>query len=152
MQDLNSLPSLTFLKGLIKMLLRAYPAIFHPEENGGFFIEFPDIQGAYTGINENDVTLGLTMAEEVLGMVLADYIENDDIIPEATPINKISMENGSFVTLVKVDIEKYFKDTTPVKKTLTIPSWADKTAKRLGLNFSQTLTEAILEKTKPRQI
>lgn len=27
-------------------LLVAYPAIFHPEDNGGYFIEFPDVDGA----------------------------------------------------------------------------------------------------------
>ncbi|EGO6085808.1 TPA: type II toxin-antitoxin system HicA family toxin [Enterococcus faecalis] len=32
-------------------LAKAYPAVFIPEPKGGYFIEFPDIQGAYTGIN-----------------------------------------------------------------------------------------------------
>jgi len=134
------------------MLLKAYPAIFRPEEGGGFFIDFPDIQGAYTGINEDDIVFGLTMAEEVLGMVLADYIENNDEIPTATPIYDIPVQkNGAFVTLVKVDLEKYLRDSTVIKKTLTIPLWADKIAKRLDINFSQTLTEAILQKITPNQ-
>ena len=37
---------------LSEPLVKTYPAIFRPEKGGGYFIEFPDIQGAYTGINE----------------------------------------------------------------------------------------------------
>lgn len=53
-----------------------YPAIFHSEENAGFMIEFPDIPGAYTGINESDIIRGVAMAEEVLQMVLADMLDH----------------------------------------------------------------------------
>ena len=132
-------------------LIKAYPAVFKPEINGGYFIDFPDIQGAYTGINEDNIEYGLSMAEEVLGMVLADYIGHDDELPKATPINKILVENGAFVTLVKVDIEKYLRDITPVERILNIPLWVDNAGKRLGLNFSQILIDAILDKTTPSQ-
>ncbi|WP_354626860.1 type II toxin-antitoxin system HicB family antitoxin (plasmid) [Enterococcus faecalis] len=77
----------------------AYPAIFHPEEGGGYFIEFPDVQGAYTGINENDIAYGLLMAEEVLGMVLADYIENNETLPKASELNSISHKPDEFVAV-----------------------------------------------------
>ncbi|HCY9405344.1 TPA: type II toxin-antitoxin system HicB family antitoxin [Enterococcus faecalis] len=123
----------------------AYPAIFHPEECGGYFIEFPDVQGAYTGINENDIAYGLLMAEEVLGMVLADYIENNETLPKASELNSISHKPDEFVTMVLVDIEEYFKDMKPVKKTLTIPSWANNWGNRVGINFSQLLTESIAQ-------
>ncbi len=128
---------------LTRPLAKAYPAIFHPEENGGFFIEFPDIQGAYTGINEPDIAYGIVMAEEVLGMVLTDMIEHGDSLPAPTPINDVAHDTASFVTLVRVDLEQFFKDTKPVKKTLTIPTWADNLGKKAGVNFSQLLTEAI---------
>ncbi|WP_153924944.1 type II toxin-antitoxin system HicB family antitoxin [Lactococcus petauri] len=124
-------------------LLVAYPAIFHPEENGGYFIEFPDVDGAFTGINENNLAFGLEMAEEVLGMVLADYIESGEKIPQASPISNIKATTEDIVTLVKVDMEKYFKDISPVKKTLSIPKWADEMGKRSGINFSRLLTDAI---------
>lgn len=80
----------------------AYPAVFKPEENGGYFIEFPDIQGAYTGINENNKVLGLSMAKEVLSMVLADYIENGYTLPMATDIDDLEIEPDALATLVKV--------------------------------------------------
>jgi predicted RNase H-like HicB family nuclease len=126
-------------------LAKTYPAIFHPEEGGGYFIEFPDIQGAYTGINEEDISYGIAMAQEVLGMVLADYMVHEEPFPEATPINELKYEAPSFTTLVRVDVAKYLKDTELVKKTLTIPKWADTLGKRAGVNFSVLLTEAIAD-------
>lgn len=126
-------------------LAKTYPAIFHPEEGGGYFIEFPDIQGAYTGINEEDISYGIAMAQEVLGMVLADYMVHEEPFPEATPINELKYEAPLFTTLVRVDVAKYLKDTELVKKTLTIPKWADTLGKRAGVNFSVLLTEAIAD-------
>lgn len=124
-------------------LLVAYPAIFHPEETGGYFIEFPDVDGAFTGINEDNLAFGLEMAEEVLGMVLADYVENGEELPKASSIQEIEATTKDMVTLVKVDMEKYFKDFTPVKKTLSIPKWADDMGKRAGINYSRLLTDAL---------
>lgn len=97
-------------------LLVAYPAIFHPEENGGYFIESPDVDGAFTRINENNLAFGLDMAEEVLGMVLADYIESGEKLPQASEISEIEKTTEDIVTLVKVDMEKFCKDISPVKK------------------------------------
>ncbi|MGG4264848.1 hypothetical protein [Peribacillus simplex] len=55
-------------------------------------------------------------------------------------------KDKSFISLVAVDLTDYIGLEKPVKKTLTIPLWADKKGRELGLNFSQKLTEAILEK------
>lgn len=125
------------------MLLKAYPAVFTPEEGGGYFIDFPDVQGAYTGINENDVAYGMEMAEEALGLVLADITESGEKMPEPTPVHELKVPEGGLVTLIKVDLVKFFKDMTPVKKTLTIPTWANELGNRHGINFSQLLTTAI---------
>lgn len=131
---------------LIEPLAKTYPAVFQPEEGGGYFIKFPDVQGAYTGINVDDISYGIAMAEEVLGMVLADYIEHEDPLPEATPINEIKTEDDSFVTLIRVNVAIYLKDTELIKKTLTIPKWADTLGRRADINFSVLLTESIADK------
>ena len=112
-----------------KNLNMAFPFIFHKEDDGGYFIECPDIDGVYTGIDEDDIAYGMSMAEEVLGMTLAD-------------IKELSCDDG-FVTLVMVDVEKYIRDTTLVKKTLNIPKWANDLGVRLGINFSKALTDTI---------
>lgn len=99
----------------IDSLTKTYPAIF-AHDGEGFLIEFPDVQGAYTGINTKDLSLGMAMAEEVLGMVLADLIESGEKLPAPSAINSIQYDKADFVTLVKVDLEKYFHDETLVKK------------------------------------
>ena len=127
------------------MFLKAYPAIFTPEEEGGYFINFPDVQGAYTGIHEDDdIAFGLSMAEEALGLTLASYIDHNDAIPLPSSINTFEAPGGGFVTMVKVDLENYLKDNTPVKKTLTIPKSANELGNRCGVNFSKLLTNAII--------
>lgn len=124
-------------------MLRAYPAVFHPEEKGGYYIEFPDLEDTFTGINENDVAFGVSMAEEVLGLMLADRVESGQDLPTPTDISKLKAPEGGLVTLVKVDLQQFFKDMTPVKKTLTIPTWANELGLRQGINFSHLLTTAI---------
>ena len=127
------------------MLLKAYPAIFTPEEDGGYFIKFPDLQGAYTGIYEEDgIAFGISMAEEALGLTLAGCIEDDDFTPAPSDINDLTAPPGGFVTMVKVDVEEYLRDNAPVKKTLTIPKWANNLGNRCGVNFSKLLTNAIV--------
>ena len=125
-----------------KNLNMAFPFIFHKEEDGGYFIECPDIDGVYTGIDEDDIAYGISMAEEVLGMTLADMLEKGETIPKPSGIKELSCDDG-FVTLVMVDVEKYIRDTTLVKKTLNIPKWANDLGVRLGINFSKALTDTI---------
>lgn len=84
----------------------AFPFIFHKEDDGGYFIECPDIDGVYTGIDEDDIAYGISMAEEVLGMTLADMLEKGETIPKPGNIKDIGCDDG-FVTLVMVDVEKY---------------------------------------------
>ena len=125
-----------------KNLNMAFPFIFHKEDDSGYFIECPDIDGVYTGIDEDDIAYGMSMAEEVLGMTLADMLEKGETIPKPSGIKELSCDDG-FVTLVMVDVEKYIRDTTLVKKTLNIPKWANDLGVRLGVNFSKALTDTI---------
>ena len=125
-----------------KNLNMAFSFIFHKEDDGGYFIECPDIDGVYTGIDEDDIAYGMSMAEEVLGMTLADMLEKGETIPKPSGIKELSCDDG-FVTLVMVDVEKYIRDTTLVKKTLNIPKWANDLGVRLGINFSKALTDTI---------
>lgn len=102
------------------------------------------------------------MASDWLGMMLSTIIADEESLPTPSAINKLSLIDDnpfkddknfsttfdlskSFISMVLVDVSKYLSDMEPVKKTLTIPKWADRAGKKLRINFSQTLTEAIAE-------
>lgn len=146
-------------------MLVTYPALFYYDVTDGanapYFVTFPDFEHSAT--QGEDMADAMAMASDWLGINLADYIENGREIPTPTPINALSLASNnpfqddedidlvydpskSFISMVMVDVAEYLGSQEPVKKTLTIPRWADTLGRDLGLNFSQTLTDAIADK------
>lgn len=121
-----------------------YPAVFTPEENGQFTVNFPDLESCYTC--GDDLVDALYMAEDVLAMTLVSYENNSTPIP--TPSKKLSLEDGEFQNFIVCDTDSYRKQNMnrAIKKTLTIPEWLNEKALAQGINFSQVLQEALLEK------
>ncbi|MCD8230827.1 MAG: HicB family protein [Clostridiales bacterium] len=66
----------------------------------------------------------------------------------ANELDPDSPPGKCFVNLVSVDVASYARDyfEKPVKKTLSIPAWLNKAALEQGINFSQTLQEALIAK------
>jgi predicted RNase H-like HicB family nuclease len=125
-------------------MIKVYPAIFEVDPVG-FSIYFPDVEGAVT--QGETIEEGLEMASDALGIMLADLIETNQSLPEPTPINKIVKENdGQFVTLVSVDLSDYLANTKPDRKTIYIPHWLNVRAEKAGINFSKTMSDALLAK------
>lgn len=125
-----------------------YPAIFTPEEEGGYSVLFPDLEGCYTcGDNLQDA---LEMAEDVLAFYLYDEETAGNAIPEASKVEKVKVKGREFVNYIACDTIEYAKmhNNKAVKKTLTIPEWLNEAATRAGVNFSQVLQEALMEKMK----
>lgn len=124
-----------------------YPAIFTPEDKGMYSISFPDIENCCTcGDNLED---GMMMAEDALAlMIYSNYEEKILQAPDATPIEKIKLNKGEFVTYVVCDTLEYRKrfGTKAVKKTLSIPEWLNDAAVKKKINFSQVLQEALKDK------
>lgn len=124
----------------------SYPAIFTPEENGGFSIIFPDLECCYTcGDNLTD---GIMMAEDVLAFTLYDYEKEGRTIPEPSSLSSFSLNKGEFINFIACDTLEYRKrfNNKAVKKTLSIPEWLNEAAIASGLNFSQVLQEALIQK------
>lgn len=124
----------------------AYPAIFTPEQGGGFSINFPDLEGCFTcGDSLED---GLEMAKDVLALVLYGYEKERKEIPLPSALTAFSLADGEFVNYVACDTMVYRKmhSNRAVKKTLSIPEWLNEAAMAMGLNFSQILQEALLLK------
>ena len=124
-----------------------YPAIFTPEEDGGFSINFPDLEGCYT--EGDDLTDGMEMAKDVLALVLYGYETDKKQLPVPSPLSVFETSNGSFVNYIACDTMIYRKmyNNKAIKKTLTIPEWLNEEATALGVNFSQVLQSALMELT-----
>ena len=124
-----------------------YPAIFTPEEEGGFSINFPDLEGCYT--EGDDLTDGMEMAKDVLALVLYGYETEKKELPVPSPLSAFKISEGAFVNYVACDTMVYRKmyNNKAVKKTLTIPEWLNEEATALGVNFSQVLQSALMELT-----
>lgn len=73
-----------------------YPAIFHKEEEGGYWVEFPDLPGCHTD--------GETLEEAFLmaGDALNCWLSADDAVrPQATPLSEIAADPDAVVMLVQ---------------------------------------------------
>lgn len=124
----------------------AYPAIFTPEEGGGYSVRFPDLEGCFTcGDNMADA---LFMAEDVLALVLYGYESDARTIPAPSATSDLKLAPGEFVNSVACDTLEYRKrfNNKAVKKTLTIPEWLNEAALSMNINFSQVLQDALLQK------
>lgn len=138
-------------------MLSIYPACFFKEENG-YSVVFPDLNWLATQGDTLDEAM--SMAVDCLAGYLYSCKKDGDVISAPSKLSDIDIEaigkeldpgtpvDGSFVNMVSVDVEAYAKQhfEKSVKKTLTIPSWLNEEALALGINFSQTLQEALIQK------
>lgn len=122
-----------------------YPAIFHKAEEGGFWISFPDIPECLT--EGDNMQQAYEMAVEALGLALVNRKEEKEEIPVPSEIDRIQEEDGTLV-IVEFDMQEYLRkhNSKAVKKTLSIPEWLNEEATAMGVNFSQVLQEALMNK------
>lgn len=123
-----------------------YPAIFHKAEAGGFWVSFPDLPECFT--QGDDMQQAYEMAVEALGLSLTT-LEEGELPPKASTPEQIQIEEG-FLVVIEFDMAEYKRKhcSRAVKKTLSIPEWLNEAAIRAGVNFSQVLQEALMEKVK----
>lgn len=123
-----------------------YPAIFYRAVEGGYCVEFPDVEGAVT-CGEN-LYQAIEMAEDVLALMLCDwedfkagrfYDRHGNKLPpfknrivDPTPIEKVTaapneFSTSAFVTLIKADTDAYRKVMAefPQKDDVIPQQWRD---------------------------
>ncbi len=125
-----------------------YPAIFYYEENQ-IAVLFPDFPGCGTSGKSDEEAL--RNAKEALSGHILCMEEDNEEIPDPTPLKQVEPEYNdciSRIILVEVYMINYREayENRSIKKTLTIPYWMNKVAEAKGINFSQTLQEALKEK------
>ena len=124
----------------------AYPACFYQEEDGRFSVVFADFELATFG---NGLADAIYMAADAATGRILSLLNDGEKLPKPSDIKKIKPQNSSgFVSMVYIDLDNYKAnhDESPVKKTLTIPSWLNKAAEKKNINFSTTLKDALIEK------
>ena len=121
-----------------------YPAVFHKEDDG-FWVSFPDFPECLT--EGDDMDQAYEMAFEALGLAITSRKEEGETIPSPSSIDTLSIDDG-ILTVINFDMMEYLRkhNSKAVKKTLSIPEWLNEEALRLGLNFSQVLQEALMQK------
>lgn len=123
-----------------------YPAIFHNDEKGGYWISFPDFPECMT--QGETMEEAYEMAVEAMGLCIDDRLRNEESLPEVSaPVDYI-LQEGDFSCLIEFDLVQYRKkhNTKSVKKTLSIPEWLNEAAMEHDINYSQVLQEALMKK------
>jgi hypothetical protein len=87
----------------------------------------------------------MQMAQEFLASTLACYIDEGRELPIPSNIKDLKADDG-FVTMIQVDPAPFIRGNKTIRKNVSIPEWIAKRAQQAQINFSETLTEALLEK------
>ena len=136
-------------------MITIYPSIIVKEPNG-YSISFPDL---------NDITTdGKTLNEamenaiDLLAGCIVGLKEDGEAIPAPSEINKIDLKkyekqlhkdgikySECFTQLISVDVNAYAREhfDKPVRKSVVISSFQNTEAIKYGINFSETLREAL---------
>lgn len=119
-----------------------YPAVFSYQKGEDIAVVFPDLDVATSGKNEDDALLA---ARELLGCVMFGLEEDGEPIPEPTALNRLNLEANEETVLVDVYMPsvRQAQSTKAVNRTVTLPAWLNALACEHGINFSQTLQNAL---------
>ena len=126
-----------------------YTAIFTYEEDG-VHVVFPDLPGCVTFGKEEEEAV--QMAREGLALHLYGMEQDGDEIPQPSSLRTLAKEENLQSNEVFMLVEAFmlaFREKQSkrfVKKPLSIPYWMNAEAERIGVNFSQTLQNALAEK------
>ena len=78
-----------------------YPAIFHPCEEGGYSVRFPDLQGCYS--QGESLSDAMKMAQAALSEWLEYLADKNEVVPGASSIKDVGTDDDAeFVTLIHV--------------------------------------------------
>lgn len=123
-------------------MYKAYPAIFHCDETGGYWVEFPDLPGC---VSEGEtIADAAAEASAALGAYLCSQMERSIQSPDPSNICDLSADSPDFLSVIIADPAAFQKRTRAIKKTLTIPEWLNDEAEKRHINFSSVLQKALL--------
>lgn len=123
-----------------------YPAIFHPEEEGGFSVTVPDLDGCFSG--GDTLEEALHMAWDACAGWINLAIKSGERIPRASSINDMHVSGDDFATYIVVDLDDWKKkvNNAVVRRTVSLPAWLNEMAQERRVNCSKLLQEALLRR------
>lgn len=89
-----------------------YPAVLHPEEDGGYSIWLPDVPGC--------ISQGETVAEamenikDAFGLYYENAMEGQSVLPQPCSLDRVKLEPGEF-TLEMVFSPNAYLENNPSK-------------------------------------
>ncbi|HBI59770.1 MAG TPA: HicB family protein [Lachnospiraceae bacterium] len=119
-----------------------YPAVFAYEPGQEIAVDFPDLNCATSGTNDDDALLS---ARELLGCVLYGLEEDGEEIPAPTPLQKVETQPNERAVLIDVYMPsiRQANINRSVNRTVTLPAWLNAAALERNINFSQVLQDAL---------
>lgn len=103
-------------------------------------ITFPDLEEALS--QADTVDQAIQRANEVLKLTIESRMDDEEDIPEPTPLDKVELKEGQRTIVATCSFNEKIKYD---KKTLTIPHDLNVAAEAAGINFSQVLQKALRE-------
>ena len=82
-----------------------YVAVFTPEDNGMFSVNFPDLDDCYTCGNDREDAVD--SAKDVLIMSILGYVEAAEILPAPTKAESIQHAGNEFTVEISVNLREY---------------------------------------------
>lgn len=122
----------------------SFIAVFDVEDDG-ISIEFPDLPGCLPCAETMEEAL--KNAQEALGLHLWGLEQDNEEIPEPTPIQNINLEKNQVPAVIEVFMPS-FRDKLNnrfVKKTLSLPAWLADMADKDGVNCSKVFQNALID-------
>ena len=142
----------------MRNMFAVYPAYYLKEDDGGYSVLFPDLTGAVTcGDSFEEAS---RMAIDCLAGYIYTNEQTDIAVPKPSDIHKLTVKDAAAaweaeedkveIHSVCVDVTDYaYKHFRPlIHKNVSIKAWVNDEAKALGINFSQTLEDALIVKIK----
>ena len=124
-----------------------FPAVFTYIDGQEISVEFPDLNCATSGVNDDDAFLS---ARELLGCVIFGMEEDGEEIPSPTPLSQIKTQDNEKAVLIDIYMPavRLSQENKAVNRTVTLPAWLNAKALSENINFSQVLQEALCKKLK----
>lgn len=119
-----------------------FPSIFHVAEDG-ISITFPDLPGCLPCADTMEEAF--SNAREALQLHLYGMEEDEESIPEASPVSAIHLGKNDTIAMIEAWMPPFRERMAnkAISKTVTIPRWLDTLAKRENVNFSHIFQQSL---------